>query len=170
MSPQASVDMAVPSKGELFVQSLARSVGVGIFARYFPDLAKDPSLALVIDFAVVFAVSLGMAWISSSATRRHALGAAVSAAMGVRSNAPGTLIPILLPDSDTGEIVPAETPDRPIPALRVPAASDARKCAECGKPTGFGSGPGDPQHCGAECWSKAFERSKVVFKAENETK
>lgn len=74
----ASVDQVVPSKGQLVIQSAARSLIVAVIARYFPELAKDPSLSLLIDFAVVFGVSLGMAWISATATRKHALNAALS--------------------------------------------------------------------------------------------
>lgn len=74
----ASVDQALPSKGVLFVQSAARSVVVAVVAKYFPDLAQNPSVSLAVDFCVVFGVSMGMAWISSNATRKHALNAALS--------------------------------------------------------------------------------------------
>lgn len=93
MSTQASVDQVVPSKGALFVQSAARSVIVAVFAKYFPDLAKEPSTALVIDFLVVFGVSLGMAWMSATATRRHALNAALSITEQAGTSSPGTTSP-----------------------------------------------------------------------------
>lgn len=76
----ASVDQAIPSTRVLFVQSAARSIVVAVVAKYFPDLAKEPSLSLLIDFGVVFGVSLAMAWISATATRRHAFNAAISIA------------------------------------------------------------------------------------------
>lgn len=85
---EATVDQVVPSKGQLFLQSAARSIVVAVVAKYFPDLAHNPSVALGIDFAVVFGVSLLMAWISSSSTRKHALNAALSIAQAPASPPP----------------------------------------------------------------------------------
>lgn len=75
---QATVQQAVPSKVVLFVQSLARSLVVAVVARYFPDLAQNPSVSLAIDFGVAFGVSLVMAWISTKATVAHAMNAAIT--------------------------------------------------------------------------------------------
>jgi len=78
MTAEASVDQAIPAKTTLFIQSVIRSLIVALVARYFPDLSTNPSLATVIDFAVALLVASGMAWVSATSTRRHALNAVVS--------------------------------------------------------------------------------------------